>query len=151
MTSCCLYYRIFSLSDTNCDYRHERRNLILSEIYGFTVAGSGPTATLADNLSPCAVYGEAIDFSLYRNVPADMMVRARRVLTGHVRDAAFRTMQGSFAPFSASPSPRATPSFPTRHEHGCPPPLRTRAQSQDEHSTNGRHTPHWNPSQPGYA
>jgi endonuclease/exonuclease/phosphatase family metal-dependent hydrolase len=74
-----------TMGDFNWDYLSETRNLILSEMYGFKVAGSGPTATLADNVAQRAEYREAIDFLLYRNAPADMMVRARRVLTGHVR------------------------------------------------------------------
>jgi endonuclease/exonuclease/phosphatase family metal-dependent hydrolase len=100
------------MGDLNWDYRHERRNLILSEIYGFRVAGSGPTATLADKLSPCAVYGEAIDFSLYRNVPADMMVRARRVLTGHVRGRRMSDHAGVVCTFFRQPFAAGDTVFP---------------------------------------
>jgi endonuclease/exonuclease/phosphatase family metal-dependent hydrolase len=109
------------MGDLNWDYRHERRNLILSEIYGFTVAGSGPTATLTDNLSPCAVYGEAIDFSLYRNVPADMMVRARRVLTDHVRGRRISDHAGVVCTFFRQPFAADDTVFPHEAHAWVPP------------------------------
>jgi endonuclease/exonuclease/phosphatase family metal-dependent hydrolase len=91
------------MGDFNWDYMYETRNLILSEIYGFKVAGSGPTATLADNLAQYAEYREAIDFILYRNVPSAMDVRTRRVLTGQLQGRRISDHAGVICTFFRQP------------------------------------------------
>ena len=99
------------MGDFNWDYMNETRNLVLSEMYGFKVAGSGPTATLADNMAQRAEYREAIDFSLYRNAPSDTVIRARRVLTGHVRGRRISDHAGVVCTFFRQPfAAEVTPS-----------------------------------------
>jgi len=103
--------------DFNWDYLCETRNLILSGMYGFHVASSGPTATLADNVTPRAEYSEAIDFMLYRNAPADLSVRARRVLTGHVRGRRVSDHAGVVCTFFRQPMAARADIFPVvEHE-----------------------------------
>jgi endonuclease/exonuclease/phosphatase family metal-dependent hydrolase len=98
------------MGDFNWDYMYETRNLILSEMYGFKVAGSGPTATLADNVAPYAEHEEAIDFILYRNAPSDMIIRARRVLTGQVQGRRISDHAGVVCTFFRQPfAAEATP------------------------------------------
>jgi endonuclease/exonuclease/phosphatase family metal-dependent hydrolase len=104
------------MGDFNWNYMHETWKLVLLDMYGFKVAGSGPTATPADSLTCRAEYREAIDFMLYRNEPSDVAVCAHRVLAGEVQGRRISDHAGVVCTFSRQPfTPETIPSSCWEH------------------------------------